>query len=78
MHRVPVASGKHLIYHTARLLSQRERRRFSECQEEECAGSCFMEIVFYSEACLPQLMFWSGGGPVNEKQNQQILPSSCF
>lgn len=47
VHRVPVASGKHLIYHTASLLSQRERRRFSECQEEECVGIHFMKIVFY-------------------------------
>lgn len=46
---MPLASGKHLIYHTASVLTGRVRGHFYERQEEEeCVGIPFVEIVLYS------------------------------
>lgn len=47
---MPLAPGKHLIYHTGSLLTGRLRGHFYECQEEECVGIPFMEIVLFASA----------------------------
>lgn len=39
------ALGKHLIYHTVSLLTQRRRGHFYERQEEECVVIHFGKIV---------------------------------